>query len=49
MLISTLSDHPDALAKVVDGLRQLEDRAPTPEHTAAALASSPMREINPHA
>jgi hypothetical protein len=49
MLIATLSDHPDALAKVVDGLRQLEDRAPAPEYTAAALASSPMREINPHA
>jgi hypothetical protein len=49
MLIATLSDHPDVLAKVVDGLRQLEDRAPAPEYTAAALASSPMREINPHA
>jgi hypothetical protein len=49
MLIATLSDHPDALAKVVDGLRQLEDRAPAPEYAAAALASSPMREINPHA
>jgi hypothetical protein len=49
MLIATLSDHPDALAKVVDGLRQLEDRAPAPEYTAAALAASPMREINPHA
>jgi hypothetical protein len=47
MLIATLSDHPDALAKVVDGLRQLEDRAPAPEYPA--LASSPMREINPHA
>jgi hypothetical protein len=49
MLIATLSDHPDALAKVVDGLRALEDRAPAPEYTAAALASSPMREINPYA
>jgi hypothetical protein len=49
MLIATLSDHPDALAKVVDGLRQLEERAPAPEYTAAALAGSPMREINPHA
>jgi hypothetical protein len=49
MLIDTLSDHPDALAKVVDGLRALEDRAPAPEYTAAALASSPMREITPHA
>jgi hypothetical protein len=49
MLIATLSDHPDALAKVVDGLRQLEDRAPASEYTAAARARSPMREINPHA
>jgi hypothetical protein len=49
MLIATLSDHPDALARVVDGLRALSDRAPAPEYTAAALASSPMREINPHA
>jgi hypothetical protein len=49
MLISTLSDHPDVLAKVVDGLRALEQRAPAPEYTADALASSPMREINPHA
>jgi hypothetical protein len=49
MLINTLSDHPDALAKVVDGLRHLEDRAPAPEYTAAALASPAMREINPHA
>jgi hypothetical protein len=49
MLIATLSDHPDALAKVVDGLRALEDRAPAPEYTAAALAASPMREITPHA
>ncbi len=29
MLISTLSDHPDVLAKVVDGLRALEERAPS--------------------
>ena len=49
MLIATLSDHPDALAKVVDGLRQLEDRAPVPEYTATALAGPAMREINPHA
>jgi hypothetical protein len=49
MLIATLSDHPDALSKVVDGLRQLEERAPAQEYTAAALAASPMREINPHA
>jgi hypothetical protein len=35
MLIATLSDHPDALAKVVDGLRRLEERAPAPEYTAA--------------
>jgi hypothetical protein len=49
MLIATLSDHPDALARVVDGLRALSDRAPAPEYTAAGLASSPMREINPHA
>ncbi len=49
MLISTLSDHPDVLAKVVDGLRALEDRAPAPEYTTAAALASPMREINPHA
>jgi hypothetical protein len=49
MLIDTLSDHPEVLSKVVDGLRQLEDRTPAPEYTAAALAGSPMREINPHA
>jgi hypothetical protein len=49
MLIDTLSDHPDALAKVVDGLRALEERAPSPEYTAAAALASPMREINPHA
>jgi hypothetical protein len=49
MLIATLSDHPDALAKVVDGLRQLEERAPAPEYTAVAAVASPMREINPHA
>jgi AcrR family transcriptional regulator len=50
MLIDTLSDHPDALAKVVAGLRQLEERAPSPEYAAAALAGpSMMREINPHA
>jgi hypothetical protein len=49
MLIDTLSDHPAVLSKVVDGLRRLEERAPAPEYTAAALASSPMREINPHA
>jgi hypothetical protein len=49
MLIDTLSDHPDVLAKVVDGLRQLEQRPSAPEYTAAALAGSPMREINPHA
>jgi hypothetical protein len=49
MLIATLSDHPDVLAKVVDGLRQLEERPSAPEYATAALASSPMREINPHA
>jgi hypothetical protein len=49
MLIATLSDHPEALSKVVDGLRQLEERVPAQEYTAAALAASPMREINPHA
>jgi hypothetical protein len=49
MLIDTLSDHPDVLAKVVDGLRRLEDRAPAPEYTAAAALASPMREVNPHA
>jgi hypothetical protein len=49
MLISILSDHPDVLAKVVGGLRQLEGRAPAPEYTAAAMPSPPMREINSHA
>jgi hypothetical protein len=49
MLIATLSGHPDALAKVVDGLRQLEERAPAPEYAAAAALASPIREINPHA
>jgi hypothetical protein len=49
MLIATLSDHPDALAKVVDGLRRLEERPSPPEYATAALASPPMREINPHA
>jgi hypothetical protein len=49
MLINTLSDYPDALSRVVDGLRRLEDRAPAPEYAAAALASPAMREINPHA
>jgi hypothetical protein len=49
MLIATLSDYPDALSRVVDGLRQLEQRPSAPEYTAAALAGSPMREINPHA
>jgi hypothetical protein len=49
MLIDTLSDHPDVLSKVVNGLRELEQRAPAPEHPATALAGSPMlREINPH-
>jgi hypothetical protein len=47
MLIATLSDHPDVLAKVVDGLRRLEERAPAPEYTAAAALASPMREVNP--
>jgi AcrR family transcriptional regulator len=47
MLIATLSDHPDALAKVVDGLRRLEERAPAPEYAAAAALASPvLREIN---
>ena len=49
MLIDTLSDHPEVLSRVVAGLRQLEQRAPAPEHSAAAMADSPMREINPHA
>jgi hypothetical protein len=49
MLIDTLSDHPAVLEKVVAGLRQLEERAPAPEYTAAALPSPSMREINPHA
>jgi hypothetical protein len=49
MLINTLSDHPDVLAKVVDGLRRLEERAPPPDYTAAALAGSAMRDITPHA
>jgi hypothetical protein len=49
MLINTLSDYPEALSRVVDGLRALEDRAPAPEYTAPGLASSPMREINPNA
>jgi AcrR family transcriptional regulator len=47
MLIATLSDHPDALAKVVDGLRRLEERAPAPDYAAAAALASPvLREIN---
>jgi hypothetical protein len=49
MLIATLSDHPDVLAKVIGGLRRLEDRAPAPEYATAAALASPMREINPHA
>lgn len=49
MLIATLSDHPDALAKVVDGLRALEDRTPAPDYSAPGLPGSPMREVNPHA
>jgi hypothetical protein len=49
MLIATLSDHPDVLAKVIDGLRRLEERAPAPEYTAAAALAPAMREINPHA
>jgi hypothetical protein len=49
MLINTLSGHPDVLAKVVDGLRRLEERAPPPDYTAAALPGSPMRDITPHA
>jgi hypothetical protein len=47
MLISTLSGHPDVLAKVVDGLRRLEDR--TPDTSPAALAGSAMRDVTPHA
>jgi hypothetical protein len=31
MLITTLSGHPDALAKVVDGLRNLEAKTPPPD------------------
>jgi hypothetical protein len=49
MLIDTLSDHPEVLSKVVDGLRKLEERAPAQEYAAAALAGPPMREINPDA
>jgi hypothetical protein len=49
MLIDTLSDYPEALSRVVDGLRRLEERAPSPEYTALANSASPMREINPHA
>lgn len=41
MLINTLSDHPDVLSKVVDGLRKLEEHAPRPERAAAALAARP--------
>lgn len=36
MLITTLSGHPDALAKVVDGLRALEAKAPAPDMAAIA-------------
>lgn len=43
MLISVLSDHPDALSKVVDGLRRLEAQPPQP------MAIPQMREVNGHA
>lgn len=49
MLINTLSDHPEVLAKVVDGLRRLEERAPSPEYGASTLAGPVMRDITPHA
>jgi hypothetical protein len=50
MLIDTLADHPTALAAVIDGLRQLEERAPAEYPAAAAAALAPaVREINPHA
>ncbi len=41
MLIATLASHPEALAKVVDGLRQLEQK--TPPADIAAL-SGPLLE-----
>jgi hypothetical protein len=34
MLIATLSAHPEALAKVVDGLRTLEAKTPAPDISA---------------
>lgn len=49
MLVDVLSDHPTALAAVIDGLRQLEERAPAAEYPAAAALAPAVREINPHA
>jgi hypothetical protein len=34
MLIATLTEHPEALAKVVEGLRRLEERAPSSDIAA---------------
>jgi hypothetical protein len=45
MLIATLSDHPDVLAKVVGGLRQLEERTPI----GNALPAPSMKDITPNA
>jgi hypothetical protein len=51
MLVKTLSDYPEALAKVVEGLKTIEEREQQPSTDAlpALLVGSPMREINPHA
>ncbi len=49
MLVRTLSEYPEALGKVVEGLRQIEQQEPPKEAGSAFLAGPPMREINPHA
>lgn len=47
MLIRTLSDHPEVLAKVVDGLRHIEEQAATPaiDHIPGEQAPPPMRVV----
>lgn len=52
MLVKTLSAYPDALGKVVEGLRTIEQQNPPLGGTAAPMgpaALTSMREVNPRA
>lgn len=49
LLVRTLSEYPEALAKVVEGLRQLEQQEPPEDAVPAFLAAPPMRDEGRHA